>query len=344
MEFFKSIFGRKEKPQSKEAAAPQQPAQTAPAQVAPPVPQPAPVVTVTGSDAIRNALDKAMHALIADPAAGAQDIGRRLNILRAMVEDCACSYRDYDETLVKAAEQIPAFCLKNSDNYAQVNDFVDQLEAAIKARSYTRESISKYEPQMDTHYYQLKLIYLRGHLYTLLIEMAEKQQWMDEISAKSPEEQAAYLIPKLTCQGYLTSAEMQKKNLNNQIAAYDAGLVNARHMLMSGGPIDPIKLTEIFQAINAQSEEYQKAMIALDQERIMYLAQFAAQTESQLGTTSLHHASEKEQAAQVAEIEALQKAIAANIGQPAAQPQTQAAQPQAQEPKAAAAEPQMPMM
>ncbi|MBR3764437.1 MAG: hypothetical protein IKK57_07805 [Clostridia bacterium] len=338
MEFFKSIFSRKEKPQNKAAEAPQQPA--------PAVQPAAPAVSINGGDAIRNALDKAMHALISDPAEGAQDVGRRLSAVRAMVEDCTCDYRDYDETLVKAAEQIPSFCLKNADGYAQVNDYVNQLEAAIRARSYTKESISKYEPQMDTHYYQLKLIYLRGHLYTLQIEMTEKQQWLDNINAKSPEEQAAYLIPKLTCQGYLNSAEMQKKNLNSQIAAYDAGLINARHMLMSGDSVDPIKLTEIFQAINAQSEQYQKAMINLDHERIMYLTKFAAQTEGQLEATGRHHAAEKQQELQVAEIEALQNAIAANIGKATQTPAAQVQAPQAQAPQAqpAASEPTMPTM
>lgn len=348
MEFFKSIFGRKDKPQSKASQEPQTPAQEVPAQETPavaekPVQQAVLSANTSSSDAIRKALDIACQTLAADPAAGTINVLRLLMGVRAQVDDATCGYQDFDAVLAKAVEQIPSFCLKNTDNYAQVTDYVRQLEEAVKARRFTKESVDKYEPKMDTCYYQLKLIYLRGHLYTLLLEMTEKQQWLASIDAKPQEEQAAYLIPRLTCQGYLNSAEMQKKNLNSQIAAYDAALINARHMVFSDGPVDIVNLTALFDVLNQRSVQFQKDMIAFDQESNMYLAQLAAQTEELMETAIRHQAGQEQQDKQAAEIGALQDMIANKISGHSAQPQAQAPQEQPQAPQAQAPQTENPM-
>lgn len=269
MEFFKSIFGRKDKPQSKTAPAPETPVQEAPVAAETPVAaeKPAPLQAVlnantSSSDAIRKALDAATQALVADPSPEVQSIGRQMMELRRQVSDNTCPYKDFDDILVKSIGQVKFFCDTSFGNLAVVNNYVNQLQGAVRARMLTRESVDKYEPTMQTHYYALMMMFIKSRLVKMDMDIDEKNAIIANIEAMPPEKQFTYFQIRANCHRFVSSAMLMRESLEMQLASYDFAHSQAQSAMTFEGEMPEFNPEEVFGVLNEQT-----AMLEADYEK-----------------------------------------------------------------------------
>lgn len=338
MTFFKNIFGRKDKAQPQQPAAPT----PAPAAEAEPVaPAPAPVPPTKASDDIRRALESVTMKLIASPDAAVQDIARRLISLKPAVGDQPSTYKGFDASIAKAIGQIETFVNTCGGDYAAVNAQIDTLQAAINARFLTEESTDKFGPTMQTHYYQVMLIDLRGRLQKLEMDVAEKTIWRDHVMTLPPEKQIPHMQSLMTCNGYINAAAMQKNVLESYIANYEFAYSSALQLLSFDGELPPMDVNALFDGIISQTTQFEHSFELNQRAIVDFNTRFASQAEAQLVATAKAEASARQQQDQQKLIFDMQEAAAKNLahltGQPnpIVAPQAQQSAPQAQQAPAA---------
>ena len=313
MDFFKKLAGLLNPKQEPAPKSTPDPVPTPEPVPAPPVITPAPVVNVAASDKIRVAMDAAMQALVASPEAGAQAIGARLMNLKFAIMDEPSSFKGFDDTIVRAVGQIECYCSSCNGNYTEINMLMDKLEAAVAARNLSEATTERFVPTMQTHFYQLMLMDLGGRLKKLDASIAEKSAWLAHVQTLPMNEQAAHMQAMMTCNGFLTSAQMQRQALNTQISTYQFGLMNAQNMLSYDGALPEFDIVAIFEDINKQMTDFESSLQSTNQAINNYNVLFADQAEQQMLAAAQAAAAKKQQEQQQAEIQRLQQMAAESM-------------------------------
>lgn len=351
MTFFKNLFGRN-KGKGQETA----PVTPTPTPVPTPTPAPVPTPaqeTVTpvvpapvtpavpntkASDDIRRAIDTVTMKLFAMDDTGAQDIGRRLAALKLSVGDEPSAYKGFDASITKAIGQIEYFASTCGGDYSRVDGMITTLEEAIAARYLTEEACGdRFAPTMQTHYYQVMLIDLRGRLEKLDLDVDEKTIWRNNVMALPPEKQGPHMQALMACNSYLNAAVMQKNVLESYISNYEFAYDSALQQLSFDGELPPIDLEGLFGGIMTQTTQFERSFEAQQRRLIDFNTKFAAQAEASLVATARAEAAAKQQQQQQQQIMAMQEAAARNLSHLTGQasplaPQAQAPAPQVQEP------------
>lgn len=310
LKFLQNLFNRKE-----EAQPAAQPAAPVAAEPAAPVPEAPVQPDDAASDDIRMALDEAAQLLIGSDKEAARDVGDRLMGLKMYVADQPCTFAGFDEIITKAIGQIEYFCRTTRGDFATINQHVDMIEAAISARTLTRDSVRKFQPTMETHYYKMLLIDLQGRLNKLLLDIEQKKRWIAEKQALPMHEQIGYQQTIMAFTTSITSSQMALTTLRQQIGTYQGGLFAAQQALDYDGPLPEIDIATVLGPIYEQATQFEQSMEAMQRSITAFNVMHAAHAEQQLLAAAQASAAQKMHEKQMAEAQQLTDMAARSIAE-----------------------------
>lgn len=316
LKFLQNLFNRKDEPKPA-AQAPAQPAPAAPVAAEPAAPvAPEPVLPdAAASDDIRMALDEAAQLLISSDREPAREIGDRLMGLKMCVADQPSSFAGFDEIITKAIGQIEYFCRTTKGDFATINQHVDMIEAAISARTLTKDSVRKFQPTMETHYYKMLLIDLQGRLNKLMLDVEQKKRWIAEKQALPVHEQIGYQQTIMAFTTSITSSQMALTTLRQQIGTYQGGLFAAQQALDYDGPLPEIDITQVLGPIYEQATQFEQSMAAMQRSITSFNVMHAAHAEQQLHAAAQASAAQKMHEKQLAEVQMMSDMAAKSIAE-----------------------------